>query len=55
MVLLGFIIFCLLIMADERKDNRRKSVKKRKHSRSRGTWWDNLNEGDKAWLYEHYK
>ena len=28
MVLLGFIVFCLLIMADERKDNRRKSVKK---------------------------
>lgn len=54
MLLLGFIIFCLLIMADERKDNRKKSVRKRR-SRSHGTWWDNLNEGDKAWLYEHYK
>lgn len=55
MLLIGFVIFCLLIMADEKKDNRKKTVRTRKSRKSGGTWWESLNEGDRAWLYDHYK
>lgn len=54
-----FIIFLIILaVRDKLTGNNKacKKTKKYKHRRgSRSTWWDSLNEGDKAWLYEHHK
>ena len=46
------ILGCLFDNSENKHDNDHKKRCSRKKS---GTWYDSLNEGDKAWLYNQYK
>lgn len=54
-----FIIFLIILAVKDKLTGNNKACKKTKRNKQRrgtaGTWWDSLNEGDKAWLYEHHK
>ena len=56
---IAFLLFAFFgwLFDDSKESQKReyKKPKKRSNRDSGKTWFDKLNAGDQAWLYEHYK
>lgn len=46
-----FIVMCIIAYLFGGSDDKKKKKSRKRHT----TWYDSLNAGDQAWLYDHYK